>query len=687
MSQPVERILVVGGDDSARDRYVAELRGAGYEAESRAGVLEDAEGADLVLVAGGAPNSRRDGFGAVVDAVTAARKASGVAAVLACVPRDAGAEAIEASLESGADDVLVAPPIAGALLARVRAGLTTARVRADLERYERYGDVLVQIGAQGEIALEATEALHDILNRITEAVGWTRAALMLMGEDPTSLLLVSASDDAAPVKVPLVLTRYPEVRACMDTREPVLVEDTESSVLLGEWAKLAAEKGGRSLLAVPLIVERRVCGCLLLRSDQPHPPLPVRAIDFLRMSALQLGLVLRAGRVFEGLREQTNRMSLARYNEERRNRALDQYRDFFESASDGMVVLDAEARVLYLNRAAQQLTGYAQEGLGGQKFTDIVAEPQREALQPVVKQVAEGATLESFDLVMTTTSGEPITVSVASSSVLSEHGAAILSFRDVTERRALEAELRKTKDFLERLIDSTVDGIIAADLRGQVMIFNQGAARLYGFQPDEVIGKLPVWRLYPEGNARVIMSELRSEMHGGRGRLQPSRRDIVTKDGELVPVTLTASIIYEGEREVATVGIISDLRERIKIEQRLAQAQEKLVVTEKQALIAELAGTTAHELNQPLTSVMGYSELLKKKLSPEDTNYRAVDIILREAERMAEIVRKIGRITRYETKAYVGSTKMIDLDKSADPEAPESAPSGPAAGGGGGAHG
>ena len=61
---------------------------------------------------------------------------------------------------------------------------------------------------------------------------------------------------------------------------------------------------------------------------------------------------------------------------------------------------------------------------------------------------------------------------------------------------------------------------------------------------------------------------------------------------------------------------------------------------------------------------MGYSELLKKKMSPDDANYRAVDIILREAERMAEIVRKIGSITRYETKAYVGSTQILDLDKS-----------------------
>ena len=129
---------------------------------------------------------------------------------------------------------------------------------------------------------------------------------------------------------------------------------------------------------------------------------------------------------------------------------------------------------------------------------------------------------------------------------------------------------------------------------------------------------------------------------------------------------MTASIIYEHGKETATVGIFSDLRERLKMEQRLLQAQEKLMLTEKQALIAELAGTTAHELNQPLTSIMGYAELMKKKLSTDDTNYRAVDTILREAERMAEIVRKIGKITRYETKAYVGSTQILDLDKSTE---------------------
>ena len=127
---------------------------------------------------------------------------------------------------------------------------------------------------------------------------------------------------------------------------------------------------------------------------------------------------------------------------------------------------------------------------------------------------------------------------------------------------------------------------------------------------------------------------------------------------------MTASIIYEDGREVATVGIFSDLRDRIRIEQRLLQAQEKLQVTEKQALVAELAGAAAHELNQPLTSVLGYAQLIQRQSAPDAQHLRAVGIIREQAERMADIVKKIGRITKYETTPYVGSAHIIDLDKS-----------------------
>ena len=130
-------------------------------------------------------------------------------------------------------------------------------------------------------------------------------------------------------------------------------------------------------------------------------------------------------------------------------------------------------------------------------------------------------------------------------------------------------------------------------------------------------------------------------------------------------------MIYEGGKATATFGIFTDLRERVRVEQQLAQAQEKLEMSEKQALVAELAGATAHELNQPLTSVMGYAELLLRRAESASPIARAAEVIHSEAQRMAEIVRKIGRLTRYETKSYVGDQRILDLDRASGDDSDE----------------
>jgi PAS domain S-box-containing protein len=244
----------------------------------------------------------------------------------------------------------------------------------------------------------------------------------------------------------------------------------------------------------------------------------------------------------------------------------------------------------------------------------------------------------------------------------------LFTFRDVTEHRRMESELVKTKEFLESMIEASVDGIVASDLAGNVILFNKGAEQIYGYTAEEVIGDMNVRRLYPEDGARSIMSMIRSPQHGGPGRLESMRIEALDKHGAKIPISLSAAMIYEKGKPVATFGIFTDLRDRLRVEERLAQAQQKLALTEKQALIAELAGTAAHELNQPLTSVMGYAELLKRKLPRDSAEHQAADIIVREAERMADIVRKIGKITKYETKSYVGQQKILDLDKAAGVE-------------------
>ena len=136
-------------------------------------------------------------------------------------------------------------------------------------------------------------------------------------------------------------------------------------------------------------------------------------------------------------------------------------------------------------------------------------------------------------------------------------------------------------------------------------------------------------------------------------------------------MSLSAALLQEDEVPIGTVGIFTDLREKMRMEQRLAQAQEQILAQERQAIVAELAGAAAHELNQPLTSVMAYAELLKRRLEPETAPYSAAEVIFNEAERMAEIVRKIGRITKYETKSYVGRARILDLDCSAPSSTPE----------------
>lgn len=231
----------------------------------------------------------------------------------------------------------------------------------------------------------------------------------------------------------------------------------------------------------------------------------------------------------------------------------------------------------------------------------------------------------------------------------------------------LFGKVREETERLQTLIDASPDAIVAADQHGNVTVFNKAAEQLFGRSAADVVARLHVSRLFPDGGAAAVLETLRGEEHGGPGRIVPAiDRAALGADGAAIPVRLSASVVRVGGKDVAAVVVLQDQRDRIEMQTELSRAQEKLAESEKIALLAELAGATAHELNQPLTSVLGYAELLQRRLSPEDPNLKAVQTIEREGRRMAEIVKKIGRITRYETKPYVGRTRIIDLQAAAD---------------------
>ena len=125
--------------------------------------------------------------------------------------------------------------------------------------------------------------------------------------------------------------------------------------------------------------------------------------------------------------------------------------------------------------------------------------------------------------------------------------------------------------------------------------------------------------------------------------------ELVDLHGTAIPVQVSASLIYEHGEPSASVLILADLRDRIRVEERLADAQKKLAFTEKQGVLAELAGTAAHELNQPLTSMMAYAELLLRQSEPGSAGAKTAEVLIPVAAGTSENARKIGKLTRSET--------------------------------------
>ncbi len=545
-----------------------------------------------------------------------------------------------------------------------------ARHSLDREAQQRQKDLslLLQLTADYAESTDVQELLHDVTRRLADEMDIERASLIVLDESHGAGFIVAASDDAALKDLRIELARYPEIREVVRTGKPVIVEDAPSHPLLDGVHAKVAERGIQNIAAIPLTLRNRVLGVLLLRASARRGAFSRREIDFLTTVAHATAVALRNARRMETIRGQSEREKSARIAAEERAAELKRYESYFAHLSDGVAILDEKACVLSLNPAGLTLLDVSQSEAQGRHINALTNPTDDGLMMDVLWSVTRGELGRDIDFQARTLAGRKLTLSVSAAPMREGGAVAILSFRDVTAARQLADELRSTKDFLERLIDSSVDAIIAADTAGKIILYNKGAEAICGYTSEEALARLNVTSLYAKGLAREVMQRLRSPEFGGKGRLTVSKQEIIHKSGARVPVNMTASILYEGDREVATVGIFTDLRDRMQLERKLSDAETRLEESEKNAVIVALAGTAAHELNQPLTSVMGYAELLRRKLKEDDYAFRPVDIIYREAERMAEIVRKIGKITRYETKAYVGAAKILDLDKASSHE-------------------
>lgn len=111
-----------------------------------------------------------------------------------------------------------------------------------------------------------------------------------------------------------------------------------------------------------------------------------------------------------------------------------------------------------------------------------------------------------------------------------------------------------------------------------------------------------------------------------------------------------------------------ELTARIGAQLRIAELQRQLVESEKLKAIFEMAGAACHELAQPLTAVIGYTQMLMRKNSIQDSERESLENLEKSAKRAADVIDRIRRIERYEVKAYGPTSSIIDLDRAAPDE-------------------
>lgn len=221
----------------------------------------------------------------------------------------------------------------------------------------------------------------------------------------------------------------------------------------------------------------------------------------------------------------------------------------------------------------------------------------------------------------------------------------IESFRDITKIKTLEKLYSGMRELIDNVVQSSVSGIMAADRRGNIILMNHAAEELFGYTIAEA-DEVNIEDFYPEGVAREVMRKLRDPSLGERGKLPITKVNIRTREGEEIPVEMTAAIIYEEGKESATAAIFNDLREKLAVEQKLKEAQVQVVQSEKMASLGRLAAGVAHEINNPLTSILMYGNVMREKLEANSPNKKNLDYILEDAERCKEIVKNLLAYSR-----------------------------------------
>jgi two-component system NtrC family sensor kinase len=326
--------------------------------------------------------------------------------------------------------------------------------------------------------------------------------------------------------------------------------------------------------------------------------------------------------------------------------------NLFDSLSFPTLILAPDMTIVATNKRFLKKYRYRKKEIIGTKCYQILyqhEEPCPEESCPLRNVIDRKKTTSSLKIT-TGADGAEIYEERVCTPILSKKGDVdyiMASFRDITKTKLLEIESQKTSEFLENIIASSASAILVADMKGVILRMNESARKLFGYTDKVAVGTSIAEYLYTPGGARSIMKKLRSPDYGGVGKLYTTEMTIITSSGEEIPVEMTASIIYQDGKEVATMGIYNDLRPKIEIEKKLKEAEQiKLEQSNKMASLGQLAAGVAHEINNPLSGILIDASLILEELDDDSPIKNDMQNIIVDTHRCKDIVKNLLAYSR-----------------------------------------
>ncbi|HKY19895.1 MAG TPA: PAS domain S-box protein [Vicinamibacterales bacterium] len=301
----------------------------------------------------------------------------------------------------------------------------------------------------------------------------------------------------------------------------------------------------------------------------------------------------------------------------------------FDSAVDGIIVIDAKGLIKAFNPAAEHLFGYRADEVLGQNVKLLMPSPDREQhdrylhnylTTKVPRIIGTGREVRGRRKDGSTF---PLHLSVGEMQ-LDGQPAFTGILHDLSRRVAIEEALRQSEERVRAIVESAIDAIIVIDDRGAIQAFNPSAERLFGYRISEVLGR-NVNMLMPSPDHERHDGYLHHYLTTGEQKIIGIGREVTAlrKNGTTFPVHLSVGEMKSDDGRRSFTGILHDLSDRVLLEQRL---------TEQKALakLGEMAAVVAHEVKNPIAGIRGALQVITSRM-PDDQRDRAIliDIITR----------------------------------------------------------